>query len=69
MSLGPREDERMQAHRLFACLRAFDETDAACIYAPLPAKDGIGLAVYNRLEKAAGFTVRDAKEILSTETK
>lgn len=69
MSLGPREDERMQAHRLFACLRAFDETDAVRIYAPLPAKDGIGLAVYNRLGKAAGFTVKEAAELFPEENR
>lgn len=57
MSLGPRDDVQMQAHRLFACLRAFDDTDAVCIYAPLPQPQGIGLAVYNRLAKAAGFRI------------
>ena len=51
-------DLRDEAHALFSCLRAFDGMEnVQTIYAPMPAKDGIGLAVYNRLIKAAGFTV------------
>lgn len=47
-----------EAQMLFSCLRRFDELpEVKTIYAPLPSKEGIGLAVYNRLAKAAGFTV------------
>ena len=47
-----------RAHTLFSCLRRFDEMPRIkVIYTPLPDRSGIGLAVYNRLAKAAGFTV------------
>ena len=50
-----RKDE--QARRVFDALRAFDHTDVAEIYAQCPHEDGLGLAVANRLKKAAGFHV------------
>lgn len=57
ISYGKGKEE--EARRLFACLREFDHRpDVKQIYAPLPSKDGIGLAVYNRLAKAAGFSVK-----------
>ena len=55
--LGKRADLNTQAHRLFDCLRKSDETDADVIYAHLPKKDGIGLALYNRLIRAAGHKI------------
>ena len=55
MSMGSRNDLETQAHRLFACLRAMPELDV--IYARMPSKEGIGLAVFNRLIKAAGYQV------------
>lgn len=55
--LGKREDLKTQAHRLFDCLRKSDETDADIIYAHLPQKEGIGLALYNRLIRAAGHKI------------
>ncbi|MBO5649435.1 MAG: threonylcarbamoyl-AMP synthase [Clostridia bacterium] len=60
LHMGKRNDPAMQAHRLFSCLRAFDDIPRIkTVYARTPAKEGIGLAVYNRLAKAAGFTVLD----------
>ncbi len=60
LTMGSKEDAAMQAHRLFSCLRAFDTMqDVAVIYARTPSKQGIGLAVYNRLAKAAGFMILD----------
>jgi L-threonylcarbamoyladenylate synthase len=41
------------AARLFAGLRALDESGVAEIVCPMPASDGIGRAVRDRLEKAA----------------
>ena len=42
--------------------REFDHrSDVQTIYAPMPSKSGIGLAVYNRLAKAAGFSVINVK--------
>lgn len=57
LSLGPRNRPDMQAHRLFACLRQADELGVDRIYAPMPAKDGIGFAVYNRMIRAAAHQV------------
>jgi L-threonylcarbamoyladenylate synthase len=56
--LGSIADNSEQASRLFACLREFDsDEDIKFIYARMPDKKGVGLAVYNRLIKAAGFSV------------
>lgn len=46
-----------QAARLFAALREFDENGAERVYAMCPSQSGVGLAVYNRLLRAAGFDV------------
>lgn len=57
-SCGPKNDSLAQAHNLFACLRALDGARGVdVIYARLPSRVGIGLAVFNRLIKAAGFKV------------
>ena len=53
--LGPVGDEAEQARRVFDALRAFDGTDVREIYAQCPDGHGLGLAVENRLKKAAGF--------------
>ena len=55
VSLGSKYHYAKQAHMLFKCLRDFKNVDV--IYARMPQTDGIGLAVYNRLIKAAGFEV------------
>ena len=47
-----------QAARLFAALRKFDELGAKQVYARCPSKEGVGLAVYNRLLRAAGFEIK-----------
>ncbi len=58
LSCGPKNDSLTQAQRLFSCLRRFDgHTELDVIYARMPSKIGIGLAVFNRLIKAAGFQV------------
>ena len=44
-----------QGQQLFARLRELDELGADTIYVRMPEKDGVGLAVYNRLIRAAGF--------------
>lgn len=58
VSLGKRNDPADQAHRLFSCLREFNERNLRVIYARMPEKTGLGLAVFNRLIKAAGYTVK-----------
>lgn len=50
-------DSIEQAHNLFSELRRLDEIGAEIIYVRMPEKSGVGLAVYNRLIRAAGFEV------------
>jgi len=57
MDLGPAADQAEQARRIFEALRAFDHLDVTDIWAQSPADTGIGLAVTNRLNKAAGFHI------------
>ncbi len=60
--LGSYSDPLLQAHNLFNALRQLDQDDSiATVYAPLPSKEHIGLALYNRLLKAAGYTVKDLR--------
>lgn len=58
-SLGPAEDREEQARRVFDALRRFDGTPVEEIWAQEPGEQGLGLAVVNRLDKAAGFRVVD----------
>ena len=60
--IGPADDPAEHARRVFDALRYFDGTDAARIWAQCPDPVGIGLAVSNRLNKAAGFHIVDAAE-------
>ena len=57
--LGAAEDYAEQANRLFAVLREADEKGYQTVYAHCPATEGVGLAVYNRMIRAAGFEVID----------
>lgn len=57
LSYGSQNDGYKQAHELFTKLRELDEINAKRVYARCPSKDGVGLAVYNRLIRAAGFEV------------
>ncbi len=57
VSYGGKENYSSQANRLFASLRKLDKPEIKYIYVRSPAKDGIGLAVYNRLIRAAGFNI------------
>lgn len=60
LSFGGKNDISAQAHLLFDRLRAFDAIpDVKKIYARMPFQSGVGLAVYNRLLKAAGFNVKE----------
>ncbi len=46
-----------QAHMLFDTLRELDNIGAKKVFARCPRKSGVGLAVYNRLLRAAAFQV------------
>ena len=56
-SLGAAGDYAAQASRLFAALREFDHLSLSHIYTRLPAEDGVGLAVKNRLLRACEFDI------------
>ena len=57
LPVGGREDLAAQAHLLFSRLREADKKGARVVYAHLPPKDGLGLALYNRMIRAAAHTV------------
>ena len=57
MDLGPAGDKEEQARHIFDALRSFDHTQVAAIWAQCPDTEGIGLAIANRLNKAAGFQI------------
>ncbi len=57
VSYGGRMDPAAQARCLFGALRELDRRGYALVYAACPGEDGMGLAVYNRLLRAAGFEV------------
>ncbi|MDO5603016.1 MAG: Sua5 family C-terminal domain-containing protein, partial [Oscillospiraceae bacterium] len=54
---GEQEDAAGQARLLFTALRRLDEAEAVTVYAHAPKKEGVALAVYNRLLRAAAFQV------------
>lgn len=56
-SLGSGNDSIAHSKRLFDILRAIDDASLKKAYAPLPSSEGVGLAVNNRLLRAAGFNV------------
>lgn len=57
--IGPASDPVEQARRVFDALRRFDDTAVEEIWAQCPDDGGMGLAVANRLKKAAGFHIVD----------
>ena len=62
--LGAADDKLSQAQHVFDALRTFDDTDVSEIYAQCPDESGLGLAVANRLKKAAGFHVVDVSPLI-----
>ena len=57
VTYGRENDALTQSHRLFTALRELDERGAEKVYARCPSTNGVGMAVYNRLLRAAGFSV------------
>ena len=54
---GAENDSLSQAHLIFSRLREADEMGADTVFARYPERSGVGLAVYNRLIRAAAFEV------------
>ena len=58
VTYGDKNDGYSQSSRLFDALRELDEKGATKVYARCPDTKGMGLAVYNRLIRAAGFKIK-----------
>ena len=58
ITIGAKDDLASQANSLFSALRSCNSLDVDVIYAHLPTKNGIGLALYNRMIRAAAHTVK-----------
>ena len=58
LPIGGRNDQVSHAKMLFARLRECDSISPDVIYAHIPQKDGLGLALYNRMIRAAAHTVK-----------
>ena len=56
---GKREDLLTQAHKLFDALREFDRRGTKRVFVRCPDSSGVGLAVFNRLIRAAAFNLID----------
>ena len=57
ISYGSKRNESTLAKNVFAVLRDIDTLGVKEVYIHAPSKDGVGLAVYNRLIRACGFNV------------
>ncbi len=57
ISYGSKHDELTLAQNVFSVLREVDKMGAKTAYVHAPSKEGVGLAVYNRLIRAAAFRV------------
>ncbi len=62
-SLGSRSNENAIAKNLYRVLREFDEEEVNYIYSETFAEEGLGDAIMNRLEKAAGYHKIQAADI------
>ena len=63
-ALGSKKRPEEVAHRLFALLREMDEQQMEAIFSEVMPPEGVGLAVMNRLGRAAAFHTVNAAEIL-----
>ena len=57
VTYGKPLDAVSEANRLFDALRELDEKGAKTVFARCPELSGVGLAVYNRLIRSAGFNI------------
>ena len=55
--LGNETDVEEQAHLLFSVLRECDKNSYDMIFAPVPKKNGMGLALFNRMIRAAAHQI------------
>ncbi len=57
VTYGRKNDSLSQAKNIFDALRKVDTLGAQKVYARFPDEDGVGLAVFNRLVRAAAFNI------------
>ncbi len=57
VTYGKKDDPSSQAKHIFDALRTLDEIGAKKVFARFPENDGVGLAVFNRLVRAAAFNI------------
>ncbi len=57
IGVGKKSEPNILAHRLFYTLREADKQDFSALYAPLPRPEGLGLALYNRMIRAAAHHI------------
>ena len=57
IAFGKASDGKDQAANIFAALRDVDRRGAKQVFARFPQMDGVGLAVFNRLVRAAAFHI------------
>ena len=62
--IGSKDDPAEVAHRLFATLRGLDDEKMDVIFSEVVPPEGVGLAVMNRLGRAAAFRTVQAADIL-----
>lgn len=62
VTYGREHDGLSQARGIFGALRSLDALGADVVYARCPETEGVGLAVYNRLLRAAAFTIVEVGE-------
>lgn len=63
LSFGSEKDPLTQSQALFEALRRFDTLPCKQIYAMYPPEEGMGLAVRNRLLRAASFQIIPAERL------
>lgn len=63
ISCGKSGDYVSMAHRLFDALRSLDCDDISFILAQCPNENGLGMAIANRLKRAAAFNVVTARHL------
>ena len=61
LPIGKKHDVAAHARALFSALRDADRLAPDVIYAHMPEKDGLGMALYNRMIRAAAHTVKEIK--------
>lgn len=68
LSLGNREELKDIAANLFRCLRAFDTLGVEVVFSEVFTQTGEGMAIMNRLQKAAGYQSIDAEDMETVQT-